>query len=278
MKVIISELTRTAFRETYVKCGIIYHINNDFGASGLEQANIPTGRIVYGERRTLVERYYSSVNWNSLSDVKKVLKAYEQLLVRLIERHLTYEFDMLIKLLGQDGFNYHKGTIELRAEKSAGQNDELSKNTSRQLSMYNYIAQIEKTIHKFVKNTLKSKFGTQESGWWRQGIQEDIRKKCKIRLEEDPKPSSSAFNYTDMLDLSKIISKNWSLFQNLLPRNYCANHKALESDFVRLNLIRNEVMHPVKNKNWSKDDFQFVKNAHNAFVSIDCDKSGGVCP
>jgi hypothetical protein len=71
-----------------------------------------------------------------------------------------------------------------------------------------------------------------------------------------------------MIDLSKIISKNWGLFQNLLPRNYAANHKELESDFARLNRIRNDVMHPVKNKKYSKDDIQFVKNVLDGFLSI----------
>jgi hypothetical protein len=133
--------------------------------------------------------------------------------------------------------------------------------------MYEYISDIEMTIHQMVRHTLESQFGGQENGWWRQGISEDIRRKCATRREEDAEPCDSPFAYTDMIDLSKIILKNWGLFQNNVPQAYGINRKVLETDFVRLNTIRNSVMHPVKQRDWSEDDFQFVKNVRERFLT-----------
>jgi len=132
--------------------------------------------------------------------------------------------------------------------------------------MYEYISDIETTVHQMVRQTLESNFGDQESGWWRQGIPEDIRKKCATRREEDAQPCDSPFAYTDLIDLSKIISKNWGLFQDRLPRDYSINRKVFETEFVRLNTIRNSVMHPVKKRNWSEDDFQCVKDSRERFL------------
>lgn len=132
--------------------------------------------------------------------------------------------------------------------------------------IYEYICDIEMKLHQLIKQELCSKFGDQEEGWWRQGISENIRTKCATRREQDDPPYGSPFAYTDLIDLSKIISDNWRLFQDHLPHDYCVNRKVLEADFVRLNKIRNAVMHPVKERDWSEDDFQFVKNVLDRFL------------
>ena len=76
---------------------------------------------------------------------------------------------------------------------------------------------------------------------------------------------ATAFHYTDLLDLYEIMAKNWSLFQDELPEQYKRNRNTLKSDFNRLNRIRNSVMHPVKRRRWSEDDFQFAAKLHAMF-------------
>lgn len=103
--------------------------------------------------------------------------------------------------------------------------------------MYEYISDTEIALHELVRLTLGAEFGTHEAGWWRGGISREIREKCAARREQDDEPSDSPFSYTDLIDLSKIIMRNWKLFQSLLPNEYRADRKALESDLNRLNRL-----------------------------------------
>ena len=82
--------------------------------------------------------------------------------------------------------------------------------------------------------------------------------------EEDQDPAEE-FAYTTLIDLLTVISKNWRLFQSEIPEQYRPDRKKLESDLTRLNGIRNSVMHPVKERRWSDDDFMFVRSLRNLF-------------
>lgn len=125
--------------------------------------------------------------------------------------------------------------------------------------MYEYISDVELTLHSWVRRTLENEFGAGELEWWRNGIPSGIRSKCAARREEDEDPSDEVFAYTDLIDLAKIVNKHWELFRGMLPKEYSQNRKHLDRDFARLNRIRNAVMHPVKQRKWSEDDFQFVR-------------------
>ena len=65
--------------------------------------------------------------------------------------------------------------------------------------------------------------------------------------------------------LSETVSKGWALFQSELPEGYRADRKRFTRDLVRLNHIRNSVMHPVKERKWSEDDFFFVRRLREFF-------------
>ena len=116
----------------------------------------------------------------------------------------------------------------------------------------------EITLHELVCRVLRAKFGEGEAGWWREGIPTNIRSQCAARREEDEDPCASPYEYTTFIDLSKIIKRNWALFASCLPQDYRSDRRRLERDLTRLNSIRNCVMHPVKEKRWSEDDFEFV--------------------
>jgi hypothetical protein len=137
--------------------------------------------------------------------------------------------------------------------------------------MYEYVSEVEIALHNVVRNTLSNAFGEDETGWWRRGVSPEIRQKCVSRRELDEEPSNSAFSYTDLFDLSKIIIKNWRLFQTVLPIAYAKDSKKkLEQDLGRLNRLRNTVMHPVKGRKWSEDDFLFVRGLQETFKAIPC--------
>jgi len=131
--------------------------------------------------------------------------------------------------------------------------------------LYEYISETELALHDMVASVLKEVYGDNENGYWRRGVPVSIRTKCQERRESDDEPCDLPFHYTDLLDLYEIIGKNWSSFQDKLPQEYRSNRNTLKADFNRLNWIRNSVMHPVKRRRWSEEDFQFAAKLHEAF-------------
>ena len=135
--------------------------------------------------------------------------------------------------------------------------------------LYEYISEIETAIHQLITSVLVNEYGEGEEGWWRFGIPLGIRQKCQARREEDDDPTERAFAYTDLIDLSEIITKNWDVFKNHLAQKYGDNRKRLLSDFVILNKIRKGVMHPVKQKQWTESDYKFVCDFRENFWKLD---------
>lgn len=125
--------------------------------------------------------------------------------------------------------------------------------------MYDDVRRIEVSLHNKVRSTLVTEYGDGEIAWWRQGVPELVRVKCHERREKDPDDPCDPYCYTDLLDLGKIIEGRWDLFKDQLPRQYANNKKLLLQHLVRLNLIRNKVMHPVRGIVPCEDDFDFVR-------------------
>ena len=126
--------------------------------------------------------------------------------------------------------------------------------------MYEFISEIEITLHQSIKRILVSKYGPGENGWWRQGIPLPIRKVCVVTREGDPEPAEEPYSYTTFVHLRDVLDKQWGLFSQILPKAVVTNKKAFLGNFVRLNHIRNCVMHPVKGVNLEEDDFTFVRD------------------
>jgi hypothetical protein len=77
---------------------------------------------VTGQRRSLVEKYYHSVDWASWSDVQKILAVYESVLVKLEQQQSGFsplitiqwaekDYKNLKKWLEKDGFIYTNGKL-----------------------------------------------------------------------------------------------------------------------------------------------------------------------
>jgi len=135
--------------------------------------------------------------------------------------------------------------------------------------MYEYISEAEIALHQLVRATLQRVLGVEETGWWRDGIPSNIRVKCATRREEDDQPCEAAYAYTTLIELSVVISKNWAMFQPILPKEYAGDKRPLERDLIRLNGIRNAVMHPVKERTWTESDFEFVRRFSGLFKAIE---------
>jgi tetratricopeptide (TPR) repeat protein len=124
---------------------------------------------------------------------------------------------------------------------------------------YEQVTWVEERLHMFIGQRLRQAFGEEETGWWRQGVPEGIRKKCAERLEEDPN-RRPRYNYTDLLDLKEIMDRNWRLFENDFRKVWgqVKTKKEFLEGLVHLNEIRKTVMHPVRGS-VTEEDLSFVR-------------------
>ncbi len=123
--------------------------------------------------------------------------------------------------------------------------------------MYEDLRCIEIALHQKIQITLVDRYGDGEVGWWRKGIPESVRVKCQERREKDQDDPCEPFCYSDLLDLDAIFRKQWPLLKELI-RAYTADRKKLSKDLLRLNRIRNKIMHPVRCQVPDEKDFDFV--------------------
>ncbi len=71
---IISPILRSDFREFCVTYLVLRQIDDIFTMAGIERGEIPKGRVISGQRRTLVEEFFVTINWQSQSDADAFLK------------------------------------------------------------------------------------------------------------------------------------------------------------------------------------------------------------
>lgn len=111
-KQLVSQPTQQAFRETLVGF-VLREIRDFFDAACVPLGELPPSHDINGERRTLVEEYYAGVDWTSWADVKRVIAAYETILIELSTRStdplrgqewMRTDFAKLLRLLRRDGF------------------------------------------------------------------------------------------------------------------------------------------------------------------------------
>jgi len=122
--------------------------------------------------------------------------------------------------------------------------------------LYALICKIEVLVHRLVKQTLKVAYGDR---WWREGVPEAARKNCQLRREEDKTPLDDPYRYTTFIELKSIIENNWRVFSVALPKALTANKPDTLQRFQRVNGIRNQVMHPVKEINELENDYRFAR-------------------
>lgn len=121
----ISAKVRTEFREYFVSTTLA-QITDAFRAEGF-QPDLTYDAPVGGERRTLVEQYYRTVDWKDSSDVARILRVFEAVLVELdLEAGSNgYNADWaeetanaLRRWLNRDGITEQDGRLHLPGHRS----------------------------------------------------------------------------------------------------------------------------------------------------------------
>ncbi len=118
---LISIKTRQVFRENMVGW-VLREISDEFDAAKID-GDLSFQPSVSGQRRTLIEQYYHTIDWNDSSQIRKVLQVFENVLNRAerltaeptfqveLQNQRKKEVEKLIHFLGRDGFQWIGGRI-----------------------------------------------------------------------------------------------------------------------------------------------------------------------
>lgn len=118
---LLSIKTRQVFRENMVGW-VLREIADEFDAAKVD-CDLSFQPPVSGQRRTLVEQYYHTVNWADPRQVRQVLQVFESVLYRAeqLAEEVTYtpgwqeqrkkDVEKLIHFLQRDGFQWEGGRI-----------------------------------------------------------------------------------------------------------------------------------------------------------------------
>ncbi len=123
--------------------------------------------------------------------------------------------------------------------------------------MYEFIREIELRLHKLVQQALVTEYG--EAEWWRKGVPLHVREDCALTNERDSEPVATLYCYTTIMHLRQIFDREWNVLLRSLPGRLRSDKPEFLASLVRLNRIRNVVMHPVKGILLGEDDFDFVR-------------------
>lgn len=132
--------------------------------------------------------------------------------------------------------------------------------------MYELLRMVEVRLHGFVKQAFILEFGDEQ--WWRSGVPDNIRAECAALLEKDPEPAEEPYNYTHLISLREILDKRWSVLSKYMPKALLNQKKDLLERLLRLNRIRNSVMHPVRNTVLTEDEFEFVRDLESELKEL----------
>lgn len=106
---LISRVTRRAFQEWLVDW-TLRTIEELFENHNIKCVALPEDKIPTGQRRSLVECYYASIDWGNPQDSRKILNAYEDILIQAPSQYEERK-QKLIRYLERDGYKYENGRI-----------------------------------------------------------------------------------------------------------------------------------------------------------------------
>ena len=121
--------------------------------------------------------------------------------------------------------------------------------------MYRSLRRVERRLHRYIRETLESLVGIEK--FWRK-LPLKVRKECALRKEEDDDPQDDLFVYTTFIHLCDIFDKEWELLSRTFSNKSKNDKKRFLSDFVKINKIRNRVMHPIYEYTPTQEDFELV--------------------
>ncbi len=106
---LVSKKTRSEFREWLVGSPLRV-IRELFDDRGVALGSVPASQLPGGDRRSLVEEYYASIDWSNPTDVQKILNVYEDIMLDVVDRDPS-QLTRFKRLLERDGYEYEGSRI-----------------------------------------------------------------------------------------------------------------------------------------------------------------------
>ncbi len=106
---LITKRTRSEFQEWLIKW-TLRTIKNLFDRHNIKIVSLSEDLLPSGERRSIVECYYASIDWSNIQDVRLILNVYEDILIE-VDATDEEEKQKLIRYLEKDGYAYNAGRI-----------------------------------------------------------------------------------------------------------------------------------------------------------------------
>jgi len=132
--------------------------------------------------------------------------------------------------------------------------------------MYELVRTLELRLHSFIRDAFIAEYG--EENWWRSGVPDTIRAECAALREKDPEPAEDAFCYTHLINIREMLDKRWPVLSKYMPKHLLNGKKELLERLLRLNRVRNTVMHPVRNAVLTEDEFEFVRDLEHDLADL----------
>ena len=155
---------------------VLREISNDFDDAGISRTEIPEHKLPSGQRRSLVEEYYASINWSSPAAVAKVLAAYETHLFRLGEKGEIDELNKLVRHLERDGVKYEESRLHLVA-------NEVHLQELIEVDFGIDISQLQANVHRIQESL--SKDTSQAMGYAKELVESTCKHILAARREEN---------------------------------------------------------------------------------------------
>lgn len=121
------------------------------------------------------------------------------------------------------------------------------------------ILSMQTQIRDFIFEKLKQEY---QDGWWAKGVPNKIQHECAGKYIDGGREEEE-WNYLELMHYQEIIKSRWHLLGKYFtpPRSEQESKENKISWFVRINSIRNRVMHPERD-NVKEDEYNFVMDTY----------------
>jgi DNA sulfur modification protein DndB len=211
----------------------------------------------------------STIIFNAISS-KEIYEAVEPMLLIILNKLKKLPKEDVINMAKQYGAG---GVDKVRREFQKWLHDRepnfnpdgLQKYIQDSSGMYNketreVILHLQSSINDFIICILKEEYN---NDWWSLGVPHKIQKDCASKHIDEGRKEKE-WNYLLLLDYKEIVRTHWKLFNQIFsdPGSEQASKEAKLNWFVKLNKIRNKVMHPER-ENIIQEEYKLVMEVNN---------------
>ena len=149
---LISKKTRIEFRE-FLTNMVLREIDDFFDSQNIVFNDLPADKTVNGQRRNRVEGYYFAIDWTSPTDVYRIIKVYEEVMIYLQDNleswngsNLKIWYEKLQKVLLRDDYKFENSKLTFIGQSTNFENLQNATDLLDKTHFQEYIDRIQKSI------------------------------------------------------------------------------------------------------------------------------------